>query len=191
MNRSRCSALALGTLLACVLSVPAQAQVFTPPYLAPRFTDDIGVYLSDGPGDLAIEGMLRRGALGLRAGFADIGDGALMIGGDYRQRIAASAPLDFAFTAGVQGVLGDADAVGGQAGVSLGHTFRPADSRLIITTYVHPRLALIDGFGPDDDLDLDLLADLGTDVVLTGNLILRVGINLGDGADFGVGLAWR
>ncbi|CAN5300167.1 hypothetical protein BH20GEM2_BH20GEM2_15650 [soil metagenome] len=190
INRSQLLA-PLVVLLAVAFAAPARAQVFTPTYMSPRISDDLGVYLSDGPGDLAIEGVLRRGALGLRAGFADIGDGALMIGGEYRHRIAASAPLEFAFTAGAQGVLGDADAAGGQAGVTVGHTFLPPDSRLTITSYIHPRIAIVDGFGADDDLEVDLLADLGTDLELTSSLILRFGVSLGDGADLGIGLAWR
>ena len=33
----------------------AQAQVFTPTFLGPRSSSDFGVYLSDGPGELAAE----------------------------------------------------------------------------------------------------------------------------------------
>lgn len=181
----------LAAFLTGVIATSAAAQVFTPTYMSPRMSDDLGVYLSDGPGDLAIEGVLRRGALGVRAGFADVGDGALLIGGEYRNRLRVTIPLEVAFTAGAQGVLGDADAVGVQAGLTAGHSFIPRGTSSTFTPYIHPRIALKDGFGADDDLDLDLLADIGFDLAFAGSLILRVGVNLGDGADFGVGLAWR
>ena len=47
-------------LMALLLAAPpAAAQVFTPTFTSPRLVDDLGIYLSDGPGDLALEGIWR------------------------------------------------------------------------------------------------------------------------------------
>ena len=168
--------------------------MFTPTFQSTERSNDIGLYLSDGPGDLAVEGIWRRGFgtgdLGLRAGFADLGDGELMLGADWRQPLAlGTQPVDVALTFGGQAVLGDVDGVGGQVGLAFGHTF--VEQGLHVTPYVHPRVALVSALGNDSDAKLDVLADLGADFRFAPNLVLRVGVNLGDGADWGIGLAWR
>jgi hypothetical protein len=183
---------------AAVLAMSAQAagaQVFTPTYLAPRVSSDLGVYVSDGPGDLAIEGIWRRplsggSGLGLRAGFADANNGsALLLGIDYRNplALAGTAPIDLALTLGAQGALGDLEGIGAQVGLSIGYTFTAPE--LTVTPYIHPRLAFVDVDGGGSDFEP--LADLGIDVGFAPNLSFRFGANLGDGADWGIGLAWR
>lgn len=173
----------------------AAAQVFTPTFLAPRSSSDVGVYLSSAPGDLALEGIWRRGSgrydVGLRVGIAEIQDElSLLVGGELRSPIAAgTAPLDLALTGGIQGVFGGREGVGVQAGVSLGHTFAPGG--LTVTPYLHPRVGLVNGLGNLDDFDLDLLADLGVDVGFNPNLILRVGLDFQPGGGIGIGLAWK
>lgn len=195
MKRTVLGVLALA--LAVAYAAPASGQVFTPTYQAPRSSSDLGIYLSDGPGSLAVEGVLRRGFgaydLGFRAGIADTQDVALLLGADLRNPLALqTAPLDLAFTAGIQALLGDGTALGLQAGLSVGHTFLPSGGGLTVTPYIHPRAALINGTGPDDAFDLDLLADVGFDIGMASGLMLRVGINLAaPAADWGVGLAWR
>ena len=166
----------------------AEAQVFTPSYQAPVVMNDLGVYLSDGPGDLALEGIWRSGPVGLRAGYVDAADGLLSIGGEVR--VPLTAPIDIAFTAGAQGLIGDVDAIGVQAGLSLGHRF--VNPGLALTPYIHPRVALIDGFATDDDWDSELIAELGLDAEFSQNLILRLSVGLSDESpDVGLGLAWR
>jgi hypothetical protein len=181
------------------LAEQARAQVFTPTFQSTRRSgNDIGIYLSDGPGRLAVEGIWRRGFgsgdLGLRAGFADFGTGDLLLGADWRQPLAlGTAPIDLALTFGAQGAIGDVDGIGGQVGLDFGHTF--TQPGLSITPYVHPRLAIVSALDSDDDnnaeSELDVLADIGADFDFAPNLSLRVGVNLGDGADWGIGLAWR
>lgn len=173
----------------------AEAQIFTPTYQSPVRGGDIGVYLADdavGRG-LSVEGVLRlamtRSDLGLRLGVAEAGEDAtaILLGIDYRNPIElAAAPLALAFTAGAQAALGDAEAFGGQVGLSVGYPIR--GSGVTVTPYIHPRVALVD-FG--EDSDFEVLADLGVDLSLAQNLMLRFGANLGEGADFGIGLAWR
>jgi hypothetical protein len=194
MKRTVLAVLTLG--MAIAVAAPAAAQVFTPTYQAPRSSSDVGIYLSDGPGDLAVEGVLRRGFggydIGLRAGIADTPDDlSVMLGADLRNPLSVgTAPIDLAFTAGIQALLGDLNRLGLQGGLSIGHTFLPGE--FSFTPYIHPRAALVDRGGPDDDLDFDLLADLGFDVGMASGLILRVGINLAaPAADWGIGLAWR
>jgi hypothetical protein len=175
-------------------AVPARAQVFTLPFQSTERGSDIGIYLSDGPGDLAVEGIWRRGFgtgdLGLRAGFADAGDGDLLLGADWRQPLAlGTQPVDLALTFGGQAALGDVDAIGGQVGLVFGHTF--VEEGLHVTPFVHPRLAVAGDLNGNGGAELDVLADLGADFRFAPNLVLRLGVNLGSGADWGIGLAWR
>lgn len=172
----------------------AKAQVFTLPFQSTARGSDIGLYLSDGPGDLAIEGIWRRnfgvGDLGLRAGFADVGDGDVLLGVDWRQPLnLQTAPIDLALTLGAQGAFGDASGVGGQVGLALGHTF--AETGVRITPFIHPRVAIVSALDDDSDAELKVLADLGADFDFAPNLSLRFGANLGEGANWGIGLAWR
>ena len=187
-------AYACAAAAALLSAVPAAAQVFTPTFQSTRRGSDIGIYLSDGPGDLAAEGIWRRGFgtgdLGLRLGFADVGDGDVLVGADWRQPLnLQTAPIDLALTFGAQGAFGDVSGIGGQVGLDLGHTF--AEPGLSITPYVHPRVAIVSALADNADAELDLLADIGADFDFAPNLSLRVGVNLGDGADWGIGLAWR
>ena len=187
--------LAAASVLAAVVmaAAPARAQVFTPTFQSTERSNDIGVYLSDGPGELAVEGIWRRafgtGDLGLRAGFADLGDGELLLGADWRQPLAlGTQPVDVGLTFGAQAAVGDVDVLGAQVGLVFGHTF--VEEGLHVTPYVHPRLAFTGSLDGDGN-ELDVLADIGADFRFAPNLVLRVGVNIGDGADWGIGLAWR
>lgn len=187
-------------LPAALLAGTAQAQVFSPPFQSPDPTSDFGVYVSD-VGDLGIEGIWRRvsrgGDIGLRAGYADVGDGALLLGIELRNPVLlAGAPIGLAFTAGAQGVIGDQPLVGGQVGFTAGQAL-PAGT-FTVTPYIHPRLAVIadlgddeDVVGEDDDVELDVLADIGADIGFASGVSLRIDFNLADGASWGLGLAWR
>lgn len=173
-----------------VSSVAAEAQVFTPSYQSPVVMNDLGVYLSDSPGDLTLEGIWRNGPVGLRVGFVDSEPEAqLSLGGEVR--VPLTAPIDMAFTAGAQGLLGgDDSSIGVQAGLSLGQRF--VNPGLAITPYIHPRIALLNHGGADDDLETELLAELGLDAEFSRNLIFRLSVGLSDHTpDVGLGLAWR
>lgn len=171
------------------LATSARAQVFSPTFQAPYSSSDVGLYISDFEDELGIEGILRRGMgtydLGLRLGLVE---DAVLLGADVRSplSIAGTAPLAIAFTAAGQAALGDGNVFGAQAGLSVGHAFRFPE--LTATPYVHPRAALLFGAG---DEEFKALADVGLDVALRPNFILRFGANLGDGADWGIGLALR
>lgn len=167
----------------------AEAQVFTPSFTSPRLTNDVGIYLSD-YGDIGVEGIWRGGPLGLRLGLLDAGDDLLTIGVEFRNPIAVTtAPVSLAFTAAGQGLFGDGNAFGAGVGLSAGATFM--GSGVAFTPYIHPRIGFVDR-GGETDMDIELLADIGADVELTNNLIVRFGVNVGEvGADWGLGLAWR
>jgi hypothetical protein len=176
--------------LLALAATEARAQVFSPTFQAPYARSDVGLYVSDFENELGIEGILRRSMgtydLGLRLGFAD---DAVLLGADLRNplTIAATAPLGVALTFGGQAALGDANLFGAQAGLSVGYAFRSPE--LTVTPYIHPRVALLFGDVPDETLDVR--ADLGVDVEFRPSLVLRFGANLGDGADYGIGLAVR
>lgn len=197
MKRIRIAAAA--ALAAALFGGPAQAQVLTPPFMSPVPTSDFGVYVSD-VGNLGIEGIWRRlsrggSDVGIRVGYADVGDGALMAGLEVRNPVVlAGAPIGLAFTAGAQGIVGDATLLGGQVGFSVGQPL-PAGT-FTVTPYIHPRLAVLVDPGADeaageDEIELDVLADIGADFAFAGGVTLRLDFNLGDGADWGLGLAWR
>jgi len=181
-------------LLAALLTLAAttaQAQIFTPTFQSPYRGSDVGLYLSEDvfPGNLGIEGVLRRGMgsydLGLRLGLT--GD-ALLLGADVRSplAIAGTAPLAIALTGAGQGAIGESNVFGVQVGLSVGHAFRLPEAT--VTPYIHPRAAVL--FGDAED-NFEALADLGVDVELRPNFIIRLGANLAEGADFGIGLALR
>ena len=194
MSKRFGSGVAIVLALLSALAEPARAQVFTPTFLGPRSSSDVGVYLSDGPGELAVEGIWRRASggydLGLRVGLADTEDLSLLVGGELRSPLGAgAAPLDLALTGGLQGMLGGREGFGAHLGLSLGATLAPGT--FTVSPYIHPRIGLVDGQG-GADADLDLLADLGIDFGFRPNLIVRVGVGFDQpGAGLGIGVAWR
>jgi hypothetical protein len=130
------------------------------------------------------------GNLGLRGGFADLGDGYLLLGVDWRQALnLQTEPLDLGLTLGAQGAIGDNSGIGGQVGLIVGHTF--AEQGLAITPFIHPRVAIAAPLSDNGDAEVDVLADLGADFDFSPNLSLRFGVSLGDGPDWGIGLALR
>ena len=183
------------TLALTLLPHALEAQIFTPTFLAPRQGASTGIYISDfDVGDLAVEGILRRGFgsfdLGLRAGLVDAAGTDLTIGGEYRNPIrVGTAPIDVSVTGAAQALIGDADWIGLQAGISLGMTLVPAT--FSVSPYIHPRLAFINGPG-GDGLESDLLAEIGADFELGNRAVVRLAIGLDDvGADWGLGFSWR
>jgi hypothetical protein len=188
-------------LLACcaaALHAPAAAaQVFTPTYMTPVPGNELGVYASDGPGDLTLEASWRRltagGAdIGIRAGFADFEAGVLLLGVEVRNPVVlAGSPIGLAFTAGAQAGVGDALGFGGQAGFSAGHTFVPGN--FTFTPYIHPRLVVVNELSAirETDLQLQARADVGADLAFEGGFSFRFAANIGRGARFGAGVAFR
>ncbi len=190
-------ALATASVLTLAGAAPGAAQVFTPTFMTPYPANEFGIYVNDGPGDLGLEAIFRRGRsggdFGLRAGYADIGDGALTLGIEVRNPVVlAGAPIGLAFTAGAQALLGgDVAGLGGQVGFSIGQEFPAAN--FTVTPYIHPRLALLNDVGTEDDdeFEVDVLADLGVDIRFQNGVSFRVAGNLGQGVDWGLGVSFR
>ena len=183
------SSVVLGLVLTVFAASKGHAQVFSPTFQSPYQSSDVGLYISDFESELGIEGILRRNFgtydLGLRLGIVE---DAVLLGVDARNplTIAGTAPLGVAVTFGGQAALGDSNLFGAQVGLSVGYAFRTPE--LTVTPYIHPRAALLFN---EDDSDFEALADVGVDVALRPNFILRFGANLAEGADFGIGLAIR
>lgn len=194
--KMKASSFVLAALAAASLALSpraSHAQVFTPTYMAPRASNDVGIYYAD-IGDFGLEGILRRhyvgNDLGLRVGVIGGDNSALMVGGELRSPLSLqTAPLDLALTAGIQAIFGDYDRIGFQGGLSIGHTF--VTPGVTLTPYIHPRLAFTDDV--NNNLKADVRADVGVDFALAPNLTIRLGVPLESHhtADFGIGLAWR
>jgi hypothetical protein len=181
-----------GTALLLLLAAgAAQAQIFTPTYTSPRQLNEVGIYLSDGPGDLGVEGIWRGGPLGLRVGFVEAHGGLLSVGGELRSPVPiADVPLGLAFTVGAQGLIGDENAAGIQAGLSAGYTFMSPG--LAFTPYMHPRVGAVNDLRGTDDWEFEVMADVGVDLEFANRMLVRLGVNIGDiGANWGVGVGWR
>jgi hypothetical protein len=176
-------------LMVAATAGAAEAQVFTPTYTSPRLINELGLHLSDSP--TTIEGIWRAGALGIRVGYMDAIDGFLSIGGELRSAVPIQdAPIGLALVIAGQGLFGDNGGAGVGAGLSAGYTFMSPG--VAFTPYLHPRVAFVSPIGPATDWDVEVLADLGLDIEFANNVLIRLGITLGDiGTDWGVGLAWR
>jgi hypothetical protein len=190
-NRVLCFVTAL---LAGLGVAGAHGQVFTPSFASPELSSDLGIYLNDGPGDFSIEGIWRRNFgtydLGFRGGIANTRDVALLVGAELRVPLNVDdMPLSLAATGSVQGAIGNGGAAGFLGGLTIGYVFREATFGF--TPYIHPRLGLVNTFRRDE-LELDILADIGFDISFPQNLILRFGFGLGSPtASWGIGFAWR
>ncbi len=189
-SRWLCSALVVGTAFVAAPKL-ADAQVFTPSYLAPSGGGELGVYVSDSFDDAAIEGIFRTRLggydVGLRPGVVLSGDPELLLGADLRAPLTSTAPIGFAFAGGVQGIVGDDFLLGATAGIVLGGTIR--GEGISFTPYLHPRVAIAGG---DAGSDADVLADLGLDVQLQSDLIFKLAVSFNDRySSLGFGLAFR
>lgn len=175
-------------------AAPAAAQLFTPTFQSPTPRNDFGVYVSS-LNDIAIEGIWERfaqggSAMGLRAGYTEWGGGSLLAGLQVVNPVVlAGAPIGLALTASGQAVVGGENGGGAQVGFTAGGALPSTD--VVITPYIHPRLAVVSWPNRDEDLSFRVLADFGVDLDLASGMAIRVGANLGDGASIGVGLAWR
>lgn len=177
-------------LLLLWLPGPAGAQVFTPAFSSPRLINDAGLYLSDGPGIVTIEGILRRGLIGLRIGYADVPDGALSLGAEIRNPLPVDGvPVALSFASGVQALVASETAIGLQVGLIAGYTaMQPG---MAITPYLYPRIGALNDLG-DDEIRARALADLGVDLEFWNGLVFRFGVALGDvGSRWGFGVSLR
>lgn len=168
------------------------AQIFTPAFGSSSPEAGIGLYAADGPGDIAVEGIVRRRLSdftgGLRVGFADTQDLTALIGGDLAIPIGLGAPVDLALTGAGQVALGGASGAGIGAGLIVGAQIPLSD--LVLEPFIHPRIAFIDGLRGDGD-STDLLAEAGANLGITPNVDLHLVVGIDDDSAWGFGFSWR
>jgi len=194
------AAAALATL------VPAGAQAQhrliaawdAPSFMSPGPHDDIGFYYvkpSDTDGGLAVTWRQSgRVGLGVRGEYIhDIFGAHWGIGAEIKGGLGQVAPpLAFNWTAGVGALVGSGESdLRIPVGLTIG--LRLASGDLVLTPYVHPRVSLayvsFDNGGSDSALQFD--TDVGADLQLTPEIILRFGGTFGDQPAVGAGLALR
>ena len=206
----------IGTILMGVAAA-AEAQTAYPSFQQPRVVSrEFNFGVADGDGITPIvfqwrEGTTAQSQLSLDVGLADPeaagADVFLILGGQYARtltRANADMPLDVLFTAGAFTQFGnDLTFLSIPVGASVGHRFPIEGTRMAITPYIHPRLAL-QYFSFDDNVagtdnsesDIDISFDIGGNLELTPQLSLRVSATfggegiLGDGDGLGISLAW-
>lgn len=98
---------------------------------------------------------------------------------------------DVAWTVGLGGTFGDdVSEVRVPIGLSAGLGF-PVTEGLTIYPYVHPRIGIdVDLEGPDTEGDTGLSIDLGTDIGIGRNILLRLAGTVLDRSAWGIGVAW-
>lgn len=197
MRRSVC---ALVLLLLAGTANQAVAQPWdVPTFFAPRPGEDIGLYLIDvdGADDLGFAGIWRQQGnlnLGVRVGVLD-GD-HFSVGGEFYGPIrAVSAPVLMSWVLGVGGTFNGATWLRVPLGVSIGTMLDAGNLR--IQPYLHPRIAFdyISFDAPpgvdDSDSELNFDLDIGADVDLGPQFVLRFGATVGDFDGIGLGIAYR
>lgn len=182
----------------------AEANAFgqhRPVHPIPGGDNLLGIYLllGDQVDDIGILGQVRFTASpsldwGLQLGFADAGDGALLLGGDIRpifKQADPEFPLDLAFDAGIGLYIADSFTILSLVPVvEASHRFPLEGSSGALSPYGSLGLDInnvsVDGGG--DDTDVDIVARLGLEWEATQKLQLMTEIGFGNGTDFTLGL---
>ncbi|MEJ2503248.1 MAG: hypothetical protein P8177_08005, partial [Gemmatimonadota bacterium] len=167
-------------LIALGVASEARAQFDAPAFLPPRPGDDVGVYLSD-VADFGIQGIWRQRGnlnLGLRLGYIDgYSGGALSVGVETWGMVLNAGeelPVDVGWTLAGGGVFGDNNSIEIPAGITIGRVVQL--ETLTLQPYAHPRVALFfftDAPDDSDDVELEVLFDLGIEAVLNEDFKLR------------------
>jgi hypothetical protein len=183
-------------------AAPVSAQAWdAPTFFSPRPGEDLGIYVIDAdgfddPGFAAIwrqEGNIN---LGVRAGLA--GGDHFSVGAEFYgplDILGPGSPLLLSWIVGAGATFNDATwlriPLGVSAGLDLGST-----GPVRIMPYVHPRVAFdLVAFdtpsGEETESEVNLDVDLGADIGLGRQFVLRVGYTIGDRDAMGVGIAYR
>lgn len=197
--KQRVLALVVGAFLAVPMSGAAQVAWDSPFHMGSGLTDGLGIHLVnfDFPGDDGLGAMLTwrgnpvPGGLGVRVGLAEGFDGDLAgFGGvdfsGYLVQQDADFPMDLTWGLGAGVGVGDFALFSFPATLVLGRGFDADGVRFI--PYIGPRVVLDAYAGRDDpppgverdDLDLDIVMDLGTDIVVSPDLAIRFGASIGE-----------
>lgn len=193
--------------LALLMALPAQAQVAwdAPQMLSPQMPGGFGIYLVDpavpGPGNDGLGVMATWRAreipgVGFRVGVAEgdretfSGFGGVDISGRMVQA-TEEFPLHVIWITGAGIGFGDYLMFSFPVGVSLGRAFET--DGVWFNPYVSPRLVLDAQMGDnrrEDDLDMRLAIDLGTDIAFSESWAVRFGASVGDRSALAIGLAF-
>ena len=197
MSRPRRS-LAVALLLALTGPGSVWAQAWdTPSFFSPRSHDDLGLYgFVPEHGDWALAAIWRQSGrlnLGVRAG---VGDRLVLLGAEFYGPLQLpESPLLLAWQVGFGAGFDDVTLLRIPAGLSAGFDLGTRGGPQL-TPYVFPRLALElaawnEGDQERTHTDLAFALDLGADLNLTPDLILRAGATIADRNAIGVGVAYR
>jgi hypothetical protein len=134
--------------------------------------------------------------MGYRVGLAEApGDDLAVLGGvDVSGLLAAHSrdfPLDLIWVSGVGLGVSDGALLTVPLGISVGRVV--VGEGLRVHPYLTPRLVLDAYLGDDarDDLDLDVVADLGMDLAFQANWMIRLAGTVGGGREaVGIGVAF-
>jgi hypothetical protein len=173
----------------------------SPSFQSPGPHNDLGAYfIRPKDTDWGIAGTWRQSGglnLGIRGEYVQILSGVSRwgLGAEVKGGLGPVAPpLAFNWTAGFGGLFGSgASVLSIPVGLTLGLHLNGGG--LVLTPYVHPRVALAiispDRGEGDRTSEFRFDTDLGADLDLTPTLILRLGGTFGDQPGWGVGLAVR
>jgi hypothetical protein len=186
----------VGLFLVCASSASAQVRWDSPFLVSPRPAPGVGIFLVDvAGGDIGalVRWQPTPTAWGLRIGLAEAprDDVGVFFGGDVSggiTRASTDFPLDMDWVFGVGAGIADDVVVSLPIGLTLGHTFTGQGATF--TPYLTPRLVLDAIFDGEDDLDLDFAVDLGLDLRLRQNWMIRFGATFGDREAIAIGLVF-
>jgi hypothetical protein len=194
--------LVLAVAAAVLVPGRGEAQVAwdSPMLMPPGVGDGFGIFLVDVEGG-SLGAMVTWRApawnFGVRGGVAERGeDVGIFAGLDVNGVLTRSTPdfpldIDWVFGAGLG--VEDGVRISAPLGLSVGHQF--TGDGVTFLPYVTPRIVL-DAFlgdedsGRDDDLDLELAVDLGLDLRLTQQFLIRFGGTVGDRDGVAIGLVF-
>ena len=186
-------------LLLTIAASEVKAQAWDSPFLAsPRPAPGLGLFLVDlhGAGVGAMVTWLPSAtSWGFRGGIAERAgpDGglALFAGADVSAaltRATSEMPLDIDAVLGVGAGVGDDLIISVPVGLSVGHTFTGQGATF--TPYATPRIVVNARFGEGENLDLDFTVDLGLDLRIQPNWMVRFGGSIGDREAIAIGIVF-
>ena len=200
-------ALALAFSAWAPAALQAQTRAWAAPsFMAPIRDDDIGLYfIKPKDTDWGIAGTWRQSGglnLGVRGEYVELDnfggqvDSRWGIGADAKGFIGPMAPpLAAAWTAGLGALIGSGlSALSIPVGLSLG--LRLASGDLVLTPYVHPRVSFMytsfdQSVGGGSETRFLFDTDVGAELELSRQMILRLGGTFGDQPALGAGLGRR
>jgi hypothetical protein len=192
-----------GPVVMCLLpAAPLAAQAWdAPSFFSPRPGEDIGLYIVDADRvrDLGFAGIWRTEGninLGVRAALA--GDDLYSVGAEFfgpLDVLGPQSPILISWILGAGATFNGATwlriPLGVSAGLDLG-----SSSSIRIMPYVHPRVAFDlvaydTSAGEETDSEFNFDVDVGADIALGQQFVLRVGATFGEWDAIGAGIAYR